>query len=333
MNNLKLDDLLSKALQGDRASISKIITKIEYGDTNIWDEFYKILNQQKNVQRSHFIGFVGPPGAGKSTLIANLSKSFLQKEKVGILTIDPSSPYTGGSFLGNRIRMMDALRGMQNVYCRSFASRGSLGGMSTEAYLASKLLSACGFTKILIEGVGAGHLDIKPLLYSHTRVIVITPASGDYVQMLKSGVMELGDIYVINKLDVGNPNKIKQELEEVVNLKSHKTEWKIPVMLTNALEGWGVDQLAEEINKHFEYLLITGHYDARSHEMDLSELKDMFMSYAAKHFEKLLIKDNEILKAYKHTSSIRQFIISVFNKIVQEINAEEGLLTEDGRAS
>ena len=323
MNNMKLQELIAKAIEGDRVSISKIITKLEYGDTKIWDEFLKIVNQQKKAEKHHFIGFVGPPGAGKSTLIANLAKNYFKAGKVGVLTIDPSSPYTGGSFLGNRIRMLDALRGMQNVYCRSFASRGSLGGMSTEAYMASKLLSVCGFTKILLEGVGAGHLDIKPLLYSHTRVIILTPASGDYVQMLKSGVMELGDIYVINKLDVGSPHKIKQELEEVVNLKSHTTGWKIPVLLTNAVEGIGVDQLAEAINIHYEYLLSSGLYNARCKEMDMSELKDIFISYAVKHFEKIVAEDSQFLTAYRNISSIREIVAGVFNKIVQEINAEK----------
>jgi LAO/AO transport system kinase len=296
--------ILENALKGDSASISRIISFFERGEIETMGEILKKIDG--DISRSHIISFVGPPGAGKSTLLAGLSEILSRKFKVAVLLVDPSSTLSGGALLGNRIRMVQKLKDNSNIYVRSFSSGSSLGGLSLGVYFASKLLAACGFDFILIEGVGAGHLDVKPLLYSHTRVIVLTPVYGDVVQMFKSGIMELGDLYVVNKADVADPQPVKACVEELLSLRRSGKGWHFPVLVTEAINGKGLEDLVHEIHNHRAYLESSNEIDERGKIMRMTELRDVVSAYVSKVLDDVISDENHkvlsLFMSYKSTS-------------------------------
>jgi len=317
-----LSDLLVRAKTGDRVALSKLISVLERQDTNA-EEIMKAINTSSS---PYIVSFVGPPGAGKSTLIASVSSmiSSTSGEKIAIISIDPSSPLYGGAILGNRIRMLGAIS--DNVYMRSFSSGSMIGGLSRSVFSVVKLLGYCGYTTVLLEGVGAGQLDYKPLIYSHTRVVVLTPLSGDLVQMIKSGVMELGDIYVINKADQPGGDVLKALLEEAIrarmSVEASEKMWKPAVILTIALKGVGINELAQYIKKHREYLLQTGLLTERDKAMRELELKELAIASISDALAKVMSEDweaREIVNKYIEgkillTEAVSTIIKKVFSR-------------------
>ncbi|MEM0374122.1 MAG: methylmalonyl Co-A mutase-associated GTPase MeaB, partial [Sulfolobales archaeon] len=192
------NELLSRALNGDIIAIGKILTHIE-NLTEYGVEFFKYLS--KRAGNSHVIGITGLPGAGKSTLISRLIEEYVKEGyRVGVVLVEPSSPFSSGSFMGNRIRMQDKSI-LENVFIRSVASRGNLGGISAEALMLIEALDGLGYDKIIIETVGAGQTDTEVNDVTHTVIVVTVPGTGDEIQVMKAGIMEIGDIYVVNKAD------------------------------------------------------------------------------------------------------------------------------------
>ncbi|MEM2024072.1 MAG: hypothetical protein QXG69_04705, partial [Candidatus Caldarchaeum sp.] len=298
MASAELEKLISEAVKGDRKSISRLITMLERGDKQSFH--YLVNNIKDSYTASYIVGFVGPPGAGKSTLLGKLVKKLLEKQggKIGVLTVDPTSLLSGGSFMGNRIRMVEDLKGINQVYVRSFSAGHSLGGLTVGVYFASKLLTLAGYNTVFIEGVGAGHLDVKPLLYSHTRVAVLTPTSGDIIQMVKAGVMELCDLYIINRADEGNPFFVKSQLEETLRLRIHPDKWVPPVLTTIATAEKGVQEVAEAILQHKKYLEDSGEYCRRIKDMVVTELKDIFTTEVNEAFESFMEKNKTLIDKY-----------------------------------
>src|SRR2546422_5344550 len=201
--------------------------------------------------KAHIVGFTGPPGVGKSSLINRLIREFrVRDRKVGVVAVDPTSPFTGGAVLGDRIRMSDTGTD-PGVFIRSMATRGHTGGLGLATFDAVKVLDASGIDLVFVETVGAGQSEIEIASRAHTTVVVQMPQSGDAVQALKAGILEIGDLYVVNKTDLGGADAMSSNLDFMLE---ERQGWRPPVIQTSALEGTGIKELADAINKHYRYL-------------------------------------------------------------------------------
>ena len=217
---------------------------------NILSDFY---SKTGKAQR---IGITGPPGAGKSSLIDNLIKQFRSvNKKVAVLCIDPTSPFSGGAILGDRIRMLQH-HSDKGVFIRSMASRNASGGLSLATSEAADILDANGFDLIIFETLGVGQVEIDVINETDTVVVVLVPESGDDIQMMKSGLIEIADLYVVNKSDRQGSSRLVLTLKNMLdtNPSLEQKKWDIPVLMTNALNGEGIPELIKSIDNHFKYL-------------------------------------------------------------------------------
>ncbi len=213
--------------------------------------------------RAWIIGITGPGGVGKSSLINRLIRSFRQRDRtVGVVAIDPTSPFTGGAILGDRIRMQDH-EGDPGVFIRSLATRGQMGGITRSTFDVVDLMDAFGIDTILVETVGVGQDETDIARMAHTILLVLMPGMGDEIQILKAGLMEIADIFVINKKDRGDAARMRQELRNVLTLLPPKTEWRPPIVLTDAVHGEGVDELYNALEQHRDYLHTSGEWVRR----------------------------------------------------------------------
>ena len=243
--------LLDRFHQGDKIALSKIISYVE----NQSPDYRRVLAQlYPKAGKAYRIGFTGPPGAGKSTVVDKLT-SFLvkQNQKVGIIAVDPTSPFTGGALLGDRIRMQD-LTNVENVFIRSMATRGSYGGLATTTKEVSLVMDAFGKDYILIETVGVGQVELDVVNACDTTVVILVPESGDSIQAMKAGLMEIADIFVVNKSDREGSNRIVTELEMILDIRRKKDDWEYPVVSTVAVNNKGIDLLLAKISEHREFI-------------------------------------------------------------------------------
>ena len=196
------------------------------------------------------IGVTGPPGAGKSTLVSQLVKNYRQQNiKIGIIAVDPTSPYSGGALLGDRIRMIDLIND-PGVFIRSMATRGSLGGLSNKAQDVADLMDAAGMELIIFETVGVGQGELDVAKATDSTLVVLVPESGDSIQAMKAGLMEIADIFVLNKSDRDGAEKMKIELEMMLQLKAPNPDWAPPIIKTIANKGEGIEELQNVVDKH-----------------------------------------------------------------------------------
>lgn len=242
--------LTTQLLKGDRRAAAKLITIVE---NDPMDAKKVISRIYKNTGKAQIVGMTGPPGCGKSTLVNQLA-SFMRKKgrSVGIIAVDVSSPFSGGAFLGDRIRMKD-LTTDKGVFIRSMATRGGKGGIARATCDAIKIIDALGYDIILVETVGAGEDDVDIMNASYTSIVITVPGLGDDIQANKAGMMEIADIFVVNKADREGADMVVYELESMLRL-TDKREWKPPVMKTAAIEAVGISELADRIDEHFNYL-------------------------------------------------------------------------------
>ncbi|MDO9507908.1 MAG: methylmalonyl Co-A mutase-associated GTPase MeaB [Thermovirgaceae bacterium] len=242
--------MIEKALQGDPRSIARLITMIE-SESLSSVEIMKLIYPRSG--KAHIIGVTGSPGAGKSTLldklITHISHSGLT---IGVIAVDPSSPFTGGAVLGDRLRMQShSLE--PDVFIRSMGTRGSLGGLSRGTYEAALILDACGKDVVLIETVGVGQSEIDIMKIADTVVLVLVPGMGDDIQIMKAGIIEIADIFIVNKADRDGSERIVREVNIMLDLQGEKA-WRPPVIPTIAERGDGVDSAAKAIFDHRHFL-------------------------------------------------------------------------------
>jgi LAO/AO transport system kinase len=243
-------ELIEKVFDGDARSIARAITTVERGGPEAAELMRSIFPE---TGKAMIIGITGSPGAGKSSLVDKLALYYKDKgERIGIVCIDPSSPFSGGAILGDRIRM--ATLGLdKNVFIRSMATRGNLGGLSRSTVDAVAILDAAGYNKVIVETVGVGQDEVEIVKTADVSVVVLVPGMGDDIQAIKAGIMEIGDVFVINKADREGVLRTQKELEALLNLAHRPDMWMPPIVPTVATESKGIEDLSAAIASYFEF--------------------------------------------------------------------------------
>jgi LAO/AO transport system kinase len=304
--------LAERLVSGDKRALARGISLVENDDPAGWELVREVYPR---TGRARMLGFTGPPGVGKSTLIGALVKHGREREReIAVLSIDPSSPFTQGALLGDRIRLADHFLD-EGVYIRSMASRGALGGLAEATLQAALLMDASGKDDILLETVGVGQAEIDIIDHADTVVLVLMPGSGDSVQALKAGIMEIPDVIVVNKANHPLADSMVREIRSVLAL-GPKTDWRVPVLRTEATEGQGVEELAETIDSHYEQIEQAGELSERRRRNLMNEVIGLAAVRMRRELERSIIGDD----------SVRELLDRVVRRELDPATAAEELL-------
>ena len=289
--------LVDRMLAGDRLALARLITRVENRMPGVAEIMRAV---QPHLGRAHVLGVTGPPGAGKSTLVDRLTARLrAEGQRVGVIAVDPSSPFTGGAVLGDRIRMQ-AHTLDPDVFIRSMATRGSLGGLAAATGDVIKLMDAAGFPWILIETVGVGQTELDIIKQADTTVVALVPESGDSIQAMKAGLMEVADIFVVNKADRDGAHALMAELRFSVHLHYSSSvspkdiEWEIPVLAAQATNDVGVAELLADVKRHRSVLEQTGALEKRRRARRRSDLRTLLVEEFAARVAAAIERDPEL---------------------------------------
>jgi len=291
-----MQNLISSMFNGDRRSLSKLVSLIEKGTVDL---DLLVQNIQGRTSNSYIVGITGPPGSGKSTVVRHLINRLCKENlKVAFLAVDPTSPFDGGALLGDRIRVAD-LNLNENVFIRSMGTRGSGGGLNLVVGITVDLFAAFGFDIVIVESVGVGQIDIDILNISDTVIVTTVPEAGDEIQILKRGLIEIADVFVVNKIDRPGSNNIAMALEEEIASRGTNTSWKPPVILSQANKNIGIDLIRESVQKHKEFLEKSDAISDRRASNRDREFLNLVENYSLDLIRKFLSSDNEVLEIRK----------------------------------
>jgi LAO/AO transport system kinase len=294
---MRNETLAQRLLGGDRRALARAISLVENDRAEGWELVKEVYPHTGNAS---VVGFTGPPGVGKSTLIGAVTKSRREAGRsVGVLSIDPSSPFTQGALLGDRIRLSEHFLD-EGVFIRSMANRGALGGLSEAALQAALLLDAAGREDVFVETVGVGQAEIDIIDHADTIVLVLMPGSGDSIQALKAGVMEIPDVIVINKADHPLTDTMVREIRGVLSLanldrsvEEARGRWRVPIVKTEASNGTGVAELVESLEQHRAHILAGGQLAERRGRNLRNEVLAIATSRMRRRLEEELREDSE----------------------------------------
>ena len=309
-------DIAEELLKGNRLALSRAITAIE----NEYDDAVEIMKKiYPHTGHAYVLGITGPPGAGKSTLTNRIAYEYRQQGKtVGIIAVDPTSPFTGGAILGDRIRM-NSLTLDKGVFIRSMGTRGSLGGLSHKTADAVKVMDAFGKDIIIVETVGVGQSEVDIVKAADTTMVVLIPGMGDDIQAIKAGILEIGDLYCINKSDLDGADKLVREINMMLDLDSFMTDWRPPITKVIASQDEGIKDLMVTVEKHRSYIEDNGKLAERRTKRTRDEMLDILNSNIGNYIKEKIVASGRLDNYVEQIKSRYTDPYTVVGSIMQEM--------------
>ncbi|MBN2542290.1 methylmalonyl Co-A mutase-associated GTPase MeaB [bacterium] len=324
----KARDLLQNFSEGNVVALAKIISIIENRSEGYEDILSKLFLKSSNAYR---IGITGPTGAGKSTVVDKIAYALAQgKHDIGIIAVDPSSPYTGGAVLGDRVRMKDLFT-FDNVFIRSMATRGSLGGLASATKDVLIAFDSFGKDYIIVETIGVGQVELDVVDACDTVVVILTPEGGDSIQAMKAGLIEIADIFVINKSDRDGADIFAQELQSILEMREgygEKSKWQIPIISTVAVTNQGIDELLAEIGNHKKFISDAGVFEVRRKAQIEHRVRDIIQHHVNQIAKTTVLNKIDIDRLVQGVyagkidpySAVREYMdLERFKKMLEEI--------------
>jgi LAO/AO transport system kinase len=321
-----IEKLAEDALKGDKRSVARLLTVVENGGSEARDAI-AILYPETG--KAHIIGITGSPGVGKSTLIEKMIREIRKRGKtVGVVAVDPTSPFSGGAFLGDRVRMQ-SLSTDEGVFIRSMATRGSLGGVARATNDAVKVLDAAGMDFIIVETVGAGQSEVEVMRITEPIVVMLSPGAGDDIQALKAGMMEIGDVFVVNKADLESAQRVVVDVKNTLSMKVPEEGWRTPVVKTVATTGDGVDELLETIIRHREHLNSSGASEQRKRRVE-DEVVSAIREKAADYVIESLRGSNQLAETIERVINLEKDPYTAVDELLSTLRVRPKGARKDG---